>query len=579
VTLPPTTNREELILVLAPTGRDASLTAAMLTKVGVCSLVCPNLDVLCDEIRKGAGGAALAQEALTIDYVDRLADQLRQEPSWSDFPILILTGRGLESKEHLLTDGLLGQLGNVTLLERPMRLQTMLSAVRSALRSRRRQYQTRDLIVQREKSIARLELVAEVSNRLLTSDRPEAMLESLFQKLSQQLGLEIYLAYLHDESTKQLHLSAHSGIPSRVAQNIECLSFDQLGLGPNDTLQPAMQERFCLAGPNSDWLRSMGVTAYATYPLCARDQIIGSLSFGTRKKPHFNADELAIMATVCNQVAVAMEKRRAEDQLKNFNQVLEQRVRERTAALKEVNEQMEAFIYSVSHDLRAPLRAMISFSEILLGSYSDVLDEEGREYLSRIAKSSRYMDSLTNDLLHYSRLSRWEFSLSDVDLEACVATVLYNFHSEIEKTKACIKIDYPLPPVLAHCSPLEQIIANLLSNALKFAKKDQVPTIHLYTEDRAEFLRIWVEDKGIGIEPQYYERIFRMFERLHGTNAYPGTGMGLAIVKKAIERMGGRVGIDSKPDEGCRFWFELRKAPKVEATLLDDKKQLATAEL
>ncbi len=566
-------SREELILVLAPTGRDSTLTCSLLGRAEVECKPCADFNELMQEIVLGAGGAAIAQEAFTAENVDQLAALLQNEPTWSDLPLLVLTTRSTAAREHLLTADLLGKLGNVTLIERPMRLQTMLSAVRSALRSRKRQYQTRDLIIQRERTLGRLEILAEFSNSLLTTKKPQELLQSVFKKLSQLLSFEVYLVYLYDEGTKQLHLNTFSGLTPAMAQKIECLDFDQLGLGRFDSVQPVMQERFSFVGPKSAWLRSMGITAFATYPLSGENQVMGAISFGSRGRSHFNQDELILMETICNQLSVAMERRRAEEQLKTFNSSLEQRVRERTSALKEVNDQMEAFIYSVSHDLRAPLRAMISFSDILLTSYGSVLDEEGREYLLRISKSSRYMDSLTNDLLHYSRLSRWEFALSNVELESCIATVLYNFHAEIEKTKAQIKVAKPLPVVLAHSGPLEQILSNLISNALKFSHPDKPPVIQVTCRELDGYVRLSVQDNGIGIDNKYFDRIFRMFERLHGTNAYPGTGMGLAIVKKAVERMGGRLGVESTLGEGSHFWVELRKAPA--AAVVEDKKHLA----
>ena len=568
--------RDEIVLVLTPTGRDASLTCTFLERSGVKCKACDDFAELIREIQLGAGSAAIAQEALTSENIEQLASLLREQPTWSDFPLMILTARASHTKQYL-TDDLLEKLGNVTLVERPMRLQTMISAVLAALRSRRRQYQTRDLIIQREKTLERLKIVAEISNILLTAEKPQAMLDGVFQKLSRQLGFDVYLVYLYDEETKQLHLNASSGITDSVAQKIECINFEQLGIGRFGSIQPIMLERFSFVGPDSSWLRSMGITAFATYPLTAEKEVMGAISFGGRGRGNFSVDELALMETVCNQVAVAMERRRAEERLHDFNHALEQKVRERTAALKETNDQMEAFIYSVSHDLRAPLRAMISFSDIVLTTYGGVLDDEGREYLHRISKSSRYMDSLTNDLLHYSRLSRWEFSLSEISLDDCIATVLYNFHAEIQRTRAVVRANGPFPPVLAHSGPLEQVLSNLISNALKFAKKEEPPMITINAEERSNgYIRVSIKDNGIGIENQYFDRIFRMFERLHGTNAYPGTGMGLAIVKKAIERMGGNLHVESTPGEGSCFSFELRKAQDNPTPQQEEKKHLAT---
>jgi len=257
------------------------------------------------------------------------------------------------------------------------------------------------------------------------------------------------------------------------------------------------------------------------------------------------------------------ERVRAEEELRRYREGLEELVEQRTAELAEVNAELEAFAYSVSHDLRAPLRAMEGFAEALLEDYSDKLNSEGQDYARAIAQAAKKMDTLVCDLLAYSRIGRQEIRLDRVDLEAVVEEVLANLNAEINDRGATIEVQEHLPTVQAHYATLAQVVGNLVSNALKFVEPPKTPHVKLWAEEDGEVVRLWVEDNGIGIAPQHHERIFRVFERLHGVDKYPGTGIGLAIVRRGAERMGGKVGVESEPGHGSRFFVELPRATKV----------------
>jgi len=227
--------------------------------------------------------------------------------------------------------------------------------------------------------------------------------------------------------------------------------------------------------------------------------------------------------------------------------------------LQESNQELEAFAYSVSHDLRAPLRAMQGFSEALLQDYADRLDETGKDYAMRILKASQRMDNLIQDLLAYSRLTRQDIRRKPISLEGVINEALRVLEDDIKERDAIIKIEKSLPQVLANHSVLYQVILNLISNAIKFVKKGSKPVVRIWAEETGGKVRLNIQDNGIGIPAEHQERIFRIFERLHGIERYPGTGIGLAIVKKGVEQMGGSVGVDSEPDKGSRFWIELDK--------------------
>ncbi|MDB6025379.1 MAG: Sensor protein [Verrucomicrobiales bacterium] len=251
----------------------------------------------------------------------------------------------------------------------------------------------------------------------------------------------------------------------------------------------------------------------------------------------------------------------AEEMGRKINQELERRVDERTNALKEINDQMESFCYSISHDLRAPLRAMRSFTQVLLEEYAPQLDKTGQDFLQRVGSSAERMDKLILDLLEYSRLGRMELTLSPVPIDKVLESVLLDLRFESKEKKANIEVVKPLPVVLGNETILKQVFFNLISNALKFISWDVTPQIKIFaaaTSDPSN-IRIWIEDNGIGIAKEHHERVFRVFERLHGVTSYPGTGIGLAIVQKGIERLRGTVGVDSRLGKGSRFWLELPK--------------------
>jgi PAS domain S-box-containing protein len=240
---------------------------------------------------------------------------------------------------------------------------------------------------------------------------------------------------------------------------------------------------------------------------------------------------------------------------------LEKRIGELTSQLEEIRGEQEAFTYTIAHDLRAPLRAMSGFSDALIQDYAwQTLDEKGLIYASKITQSARRMDELIEDLLVYSRLARSPVRLGPIPVGAIIPEVLHTYSREIEETNGLVDVDVPVAEVVADWGFLFLALCNLLSNALKFVPPGTPPNVTIRAMRRQEFIRIEFEDNGIGIPTEYLERIFGVFQRLNKAEAFAGAGMGLAIVRRAVERMSGRVGVESTPGKGSRFWIELLAA-------------------
>ena len=202
---------------------------------------------------------------------------------------------------------------------------------------------------------------------------------------------------------------------------------------------------------------------------------------------------------------------------------------------------------------------MHGFSKVLLSEYALELDRRAQDYARRIEQSAAFMDKLLLDLLAYNQIAHSEVKLSPVTVDGPWKMAVAQNEQCIREKQARVEAVGPLPQVKAHEATLGQVLTNLLANALKFMPPDVKPHVRLWAEERSERVRFWLEDNGIGIAPKYHQRVFRIFEQLNGKN-YEGTGMGLSIVRKGVERMGGKVGLESAVGRGSKFWIELPKA-------------------
>jgi PAS domain S-box-containing protein len=238
---------------------------------------------------------------------------------------------------------------------------------------------------------------------------------------------------------------------------------------------------------------------------------------------------------------------------------LEKAVAERTMHLEQTIAELEGVSYSLSHDMRAPLRTIHSFAEIVLAEAGDRLGPNEKELLQRSISAANRLDRLIRDVLVYSRVSRERIELSTINVEELLRQIMQE-RPEFQEPNAEIRIESPLARVRGHEAYLTQCITNLLDNAVKFVPPGRKPQVRIWSEKVQSEVRLWFEDNGIGIAPDAQERVFGIFQRIHGEKEYSGTGIGLAIVRKAAQRMGGSVGVESKPGEGSRFWLSLPRA-------------------
>lgn len=384
---------ENRVLIVAPLGADAHNISQVLTGAGIQTLVCPDISAAASEFMHGCGAMLITEEAMTAAHHSRLALQLEEQAPWSDVPVVLITTGGRTSAISSRAIRAIGARANLTLIERPLRTSTLVTAINAALRARSRQYEIRDLLKDREKLLASLE----------------------------------------------------------------------------------------------------------------------------------------------------------------------RRVAERTSKLQHMVEELEAFSYSVSHDLRAPLRVLDGYAQALVEDYGPSLEPGAKDLLNRISRTAQRMDRLTQDVLAYTRVSRAELTLEPVNLDTLLPAVIDQYPSLVA-SRHLIRLRRPLGAVVGHGPSLIQCFSNLLENALKFVREGEVPQVEIYAESRGTRLRVTVQDHGVGIPPMHQKRIFGMFERATAHSRVPGTGIGLAIVKKAAERMGGSVGVQSEPGEGSRFWLDLAKA-------------------
>jgi PAS domain S-box-containing protein len=307
-------------------------------------------------------------------------------------------------------------------------------------------------------------------------------------------------------------------------------------------------------------LREGGIRAYLLAPLMVQGQMLGCLVLGASERSDFPDEATTIVSEVADQLPIALHNAQHSEQIERRAQELELRVAERTSELQRVNSEMEAFSYSVSHDLRAPLRAMDGFSRILLEDYAATLDPEAQRYLQLVRDSAQQMGQLIDALLMLSHLGRRQMERRRVAPAEVVALALEDLEGERDGRVVELQV-HDLQPCNADPALLRQVYVNLLSNALKFTRYRDEARIDVgwgrLERDGQTVGAYWVRDNGAGFDMRYVDKLFGVFQRLHRAENFPGTGAGLAIVRRIVQRHGGAVWAEGQVDAGATFFFTI----------------------
>lgn len=406
------------------------------------------------------------------------------------------------------------------------------------------------MLAERNRELAALYRVSELT---LTSASPEEAFAEIVEEVARVMGSPTVLLEQLDRGADRLSVVAAFGAPF-PPENLPEIPLHQTPSGvaiqtgrPLIDTDPRIRRDL-----SHESLQALSPRFWASFPLASGGAVAGTLTLVDTVPRVVNQRWVQLGVSLATAIASYMESMEAEEALRES----ESRHRALAAQLKQANQELESFAYSVSHDLRAPLRTMQGFAHALLQNYGDALPEDARDYARRIIESGRQSERLISDLLAYSRLSFEKLDVKPVELSAVVNQSLEQVQGYITEAGAEVDVQHTLPVVLGSQTALLQVVSNLISNAVKFVPRERKPRVRLRTEERGDYVRLWVEDNGTGIPEGQEERIFRVFERLSNDNDHPGTGIGLAIVRRGMERIGGRCGVERLEDGGSAFWIE-----------------------
>ncbi|HYG36069.1 MAG TPA: ATP-binding protein, partial [Clostridia bacterium] len=406
----------------------------------------------------------------------------------------------------------------------------------------------------------RLSILNAAAEALLSATNAEAALAVIYDRMAEYFGIDGFIEFHLNSAGDALELVASKAVAEARQPSITRLQLGQGIAGKvAQTRRPILVANAqASSDPALQFVKELGAHAYACEPLIIGDRLLGTLSFSSCRRENFDDEDQDFFRTLANYIALAKERLRLNEELQQHASRLEQTVRDRTAQLIEANANLQTFAYTAAHDLRSPLRSIRNFSSLAVEDFGPQLGSEGKFYLEKVAQSADQMAKLLNDLLEYSKIIQIELRLEKVQLAKAIEEALVLLQDDIQNTGAEISVVEPMPAVLGHSATITLIIANFVANALKFMPAGILPKVRIWAEPAGGLIRLWVQDNGIGIEPQDRQKLFQLFQRLHGKGAYPGTGLGLAIVRRAVERMGGHVGVESEKGKGSRFWAEFK---------------------
>ncbi len=442
------------------------------------------------------------------------------------------------------------QAGAVDYITKPFQPEEVLARIRTHL-------QLRDLTVRLEQKVAERTRDLETTNQQLLLEIAERKLaekglrasEERFRRLANNARDMIYRMSLPDGSYEYVSPAARelSGYPPEAF----CSSPQLM----RKILHPDWHGYF-----EEQWSRLLGGDMPPTYeyPIIHKS---GDVRWWNQRNILVR-DDAGLAVAIEGIVTDITERKRAEEEIRKLNQELEQRVKDRTADLEAANEELEGFTYTVSHDLRAPLRHIDGFIELLGMKVRTALDEQGRHYMDAVSSAAQKMGLLVDDLLSFSRTGRHAVSLQQVDLGTLLRDVIREFNPDTAGRNIVWRIG-DLPAVRGDAAMLRIVLVNLISNALKFTLPREQVEIEIGCQVDEKETIIFIRDNGVGFDMAYVNKLFNVFQRLHHADEFEGTGIGLANVRRIISRHGGRTWAEGEIDQGATFHFSLPQVYQV----------------
>ncbi|MFO7583548.1 MAG: GAF domain-containing protein, partial [Anaerolineales bacterium] len=407
-----------------------------------------------------------------------------------------------------------------------------------------------------QRRIKDLYILNAVSHAGAFARRERELLDAILETLYGSLNLDIVGVAFWDEETQVLrtHPHANRGIPPHIDQSMMKAELNEGVVG----LVAATRKPYRINDIKDPVYQSLDpeIRSELCVPILLGEKLIGVLNMESKRPDAFSDADEHLLLTISGQLASALERLRAEQRLRTLNVELEQRVRERTAELQKANQELEAFSYSVSHDLRAPLRAINGFARILQQDFAGELSPAADDYVEKIHDSGSRMAQLIDGLLDLSRIGRKPLIKQDVNPGEFVRQAIDSLAPEA----AFRQIEWILRDMPSiHADPVlfQQVYENLIGNAVKYTGKCDVAQIEAGSLEQDGKTIFFVRDNGDGFDMRYVGRLFGVFQRLHHDDEFEGTGIGLAIVRRIIEQHGGRIWAEARPGQGATFYFTL----------------------